>query len=454
MMERNQSFKILIVDDEQEYRETLTLILQSNGYKTEAVSSGYEALEKLKHENFHLVLSDFIMSGMNGIELLEAVKRDYSDTEIIIFTGYGSVKNAVDAMKKGAFSYFIKSHDPEELLMGIEKLIKLMDLEHRNSALLTDQINPQFMLNTSSSEKFQKALDIARKASTSNANILILGESGVGKEVFSRYIHRYSDRSEKPFIAVNCHAFSETLLESELFGHEKGAFTGALERRVGRFEAAHDGSLFLDEIGDTSFDTQVKLLRTIENRKIERIGSNQSIDVNFRLICATNRDIYQMVKDNTFREDLFYRISTITVEIPPLRERKEDLPELVDFFFKKIENELKKDIKLIEPDVMRFLLNYHYPGNVRELKNIVERLVVLSDHGVVRAEDIPDIRLPRNGIQNSDEIKTLKEFRSKAESDYIQEVLKNCNYNMTETAKKLDISRRQLFNKLTEYGLR
>ncbi len=334
MIDRNQSFKILIVDDEQEYRETLTLILQSNGYKTEAVSSGREALEKLKNENFHLVLSDFIMSGMNGVELLEAIKRDYSETEVIIFTGYGSVKNAVEAMKKGAFSYFIKSHDPEELLMDIKKLIKLMDLEHRNSALLTDQINPKFMLHTLS-EKFQKALDIARKASASNANILILGESGVGKEVFSRYIHQHSDRSEEPFVAVNCHAFSQTLLESELFGHEKGAFTGALERRIGRFEAAHDGTLFLDEIGDTSFDTQVKLLRTIENRKIERIGSNQSIDVNFRLICATNRDVYQMVKENIFREDLFYRISTITVEIPPLRERKEDLPELVGFSLKR-----------------------------------------------------------------------------------------------------------------------
>ncbi|WP_432406331.1 sigma-54-dependent transcriptional regulator [Wukongibacter sp. M2B1] len=453
MIDRNQSFKILVVDDEQEYRETLTLILESNGYKAEAVSSGHEALEKLKHEKFHLVLSDFIMSGMNGVEVLEAIKKDYSETEVIIFTGYGSVKNAVEAMKKGAFGYFIKSHDPEELLIEIRKLIKLIDLEHRNSVLLTEQISPQIMLNTLS-EKFQKALDIARKASASNANILILGESGVGKEVFSRYIHQHSDRHENPFVAVNCHAFSETLLESELFGHEKGAFTGALERRIGRFEAAHDGTLFLDEIGDTSFDTQVKLLRTIENRKIERIGSNQSIDVNFRLICATNRDIYQMVKENTFREDLFYRISTITVEIPPLRERKEDLPELVDFFFKKIENELKKDIKLVEPDVMRFLLNYHYPGNVRELKNIVERLVVLSDNGVIRAEDIPDIRSIRNEAAKNSQIKTLKEFRSESEAEYIKEVLKICNYSMTKTAKKLDISRRQLFNKLTEYGLR
>ena len=450
---KNQSFKILIVDDEQEYRETLDLILQSNGYCTDVVSSGQEALEKLKKENFHLVLTDFIMSGMNGIELLEEIKRDYSETEVIIFTGYGSVKNAVEAMKKGAFTYFIKSHDPEELLLAIEKLIRLMDLQNKNSVLLTDQANLQFMLDTSN-ERFKKTLDIARKAAASSVNILILGESGVGKEVFARYIHRCSERDKEPFVAVNCHAFSETLLESELFGHEKGAFTGAHERRIGRFEAAHEGTLFLDEIGDTSLDTQVKLLRTIENKKIERIGSNKSIDVDFRLICATNRDIYKMVTDNSFREDLFYRISTIIVEIPPLRDRREDLPELINFFFKKTQDDLKKNIVKIEPDAMRFLLNYHYPGNVRELKNIVERLVVLSDRGVVRAEDMPDMRGTLTSGHDSEGIKTLKEFRSEVESGYIQEILKVCNYNMTETAKKLGISRRQLFNKLTEYGLR
>lgn len=453
MINKNQSFKILIVDDEQEYRETLDLILQSNGYTTDVASSGQEALAKLKKENFHLVLTDFIMSGMNGIELLEIIKSEYGEIEVIIFTGYGSVKNAVEAMKKGAFTYFIKSHDPEELLMAIEKLIKLRHLQNKNSALLKDQADLQFMLDTSN-ERFKKILDIARKAAASNVNILILGESGVGKEVFARYIHRCSDRNTEPFVPVNCHAFSETLLESELFGHEKGAFTGAHERRIGRFEASHEGTLFLDEIGDTSLDTQVKLLRTIENKKIERIGSNKSIDVNFRLICATNRDIYKMVTDESFREDLFYRISTIVVEIPSLRDRREDLPQLINFFFKKAQDDLKKDIMTIESDVMRFLLNYHYPGNVRELKNIVERLVVLSDNGVVKAEDIPDMRGTLNSSQYSEVIKTLKEFRSEAESGYIQEVLKVCNYNMTETAKKLGISRRQLFNKLTEYDLR
>ncbi|QEK11625.1 sigma-54-dependent Fis family transcriptional regulator [Crassaminicella thermophila] len=449
----NHSFKILIVDDQEEYRETLDSILKSNGYYTDTASSGHEALEKLKKEKFHLVLTGFIMSGMNGIDLLEVIKRDYSDTEVIVFTGYGLVKNAVDSVKKGGFDYFIKSQDPEELLTSIERLAKSRNFKNKNSTLIKDKSTFPFILETSS-ERFKKVLDIGRKVANSNANVLILGESGVGKEVFARYIHQNSDRNSEIFVAVNCHAFSETLLESELFGHEKGAFTGAHERRIGRFEAAHEGTLFLDEIGDTSLETQVKLLRTIENKKIERIGSNKLIDVDFRLICATNRDIYKMVADSLFREDLFYRISTITVEIPPLRERREDLPKLINFFFKKAEFEFKKEIRRVEADVMRFLLNYHYPGNVRELKNIVERLVILSDNGIVKVEDIPEKKGVLNFSLDSEKIKTLKEFRREAETEYIQSILTLCNYNMTETAKKLGISRRQLFNKLTEYGLR
>ncbi|WDV47993.1 sigma-54 dependent transcriptional regulator [Clostridiaceae bacterium M8S5] len=452
MNSKNQSIKILIVDDEPEYRESLNLILKGNGYTTQVASNGYDALSKLKHEHFHIVLTDLIMGKMNGIELLEIIKKDYSKTEVIIFTGYGSVKDAVNAMKKGAFTYFIKSHDPEELLLDIENLSKLLELQ-QNKLALDDQIDYNFMLNTSS-ESFRKALNIVKKASESNINILILGESGVGKEVFAKYIHQCSNRRKHPFMAVNCHAFSESLLESELFGHEKGAFTGALERRIGRFEAANDGTLFLDEIGDTPYNTQVKLLRTLENKKIERIGSNQAIDVDFRLICATNQNLYNMINDGIFREDLFYRISNIIVEIPPLRDRKEDLPELIDFFFNKTKKDLKKNISKVETGVMKFLLNYNYPGNIRELSNIIERLVVLSDKGIVRYDDIPNIKYNSNETKSIDHIQTLKEFRNEKESAYIEKILSICNYNMTLTASKLGISRRQLFNKLTEYNLR
>ncbi|CAH2214530.1 sigma-54-dependent transcriptional regulator [Tepidibacter aestuarii] len=453
MDKNNSDFKILVVDDEEEYREVIKIILESKGYYVEDAPSAEEALKILERKSYNLVLTDLIMKGMDGIKLIEEIKKEFSDIEVIIITGYGSVKNAVEAMKKGAFSYFVKSHDPEELLMEIEKLKKIGTLEKDNEVLKNEQKYSKFMLKTNN-KKFRKILDIGKKAANSNVNILILGESGVGKEVFSRYIHNCSDRKDKHFIPVNCHALSPSLLESELFGHEKGAFTGALERRKGKFEAAHNGTLFLDELGDTSLSTQVKLLRAIEERKIERLGSNKSIDADFRLICATNKNLEKAIEDGEFREDLFYRISTITIEIPPLRDRKEDLPILIDFFLEKSKVELKKNVNKIEKGVMDFLLSYDYPGNIRELKNIVERLVVLSENGIIREIDIPKYKIKKKEVQTKEDIKTLKDIRKEAEKKYIEQVLEKCEYNNTQAAKIMDISRRQLFNKLTEYNLK
>lgn len=452
-MKSNNNFKILVVDDEIEYREVLEMILCENGYIIETACSGEEALEKLENDSFDLILSDLIMEGMDGIQLLKEIKKKYADTEVIIVTGYGTVQNAVEAMKKGAFTYFIKSHDPEELLIEIENIKKLVYLESDNDILRSQQKDLNFMLKTNS-RRFRKTIDIAQKAAKSNVNILLLGESGVGKEVFARYIHNCSDRKERHFIPVNCHAFSDSLLESELFGHEKGAFTGATDRRKGRFEAAHGGSLFLDEIGDISLSTQVKLLRTIETKEIERLGSNKPIDIDFRLICATNKDLNSAITNGEFREDLFYRISTITIEIPPLRERKEDISNLIDFFFEKSKVELKKRVEKIEKEVMDFLLSYDYPGNVRELKNIVERLVVLSDDGIIKEVDLPEDKSKYRYDENTKEIKPLKDVRKEAEAKHIEKVLKQCDYNITEAARKLNISRRQLFNKITEYELK
>ncbi|WP_099188995.1 sigma-54-dependent transcriptional regulator [Tepidibacter mesophilus] len=453
MDKNNSHFKILVVDDEEEYREVIRMILESKGYYVDDAQSGEEALKILEKKSYNLVLTDLIMKGMDGIKLIEEIKKEISDIEVIIITGYGSVKNAVEAMKKGAFSYFVKSHDPEELLIEIEKLKKIETLEKDNEVLKNEQKYSKFMLKTNN-KKFTKILDIGKKAANSNVNILILGESGVGKEVFSRYIHNCSDRKDKHFIPVNCHALSPSLLESELFGHEKGAFTGALERRKGKFEAAHNGTLFMDELGDTSLSTQVKLLRAIEERTIERLGSNKSIDANFRLICATNKDLEKAIEDGEFREDLFYRISTITIEIPPLRDRQEDLPILIDFFLEKSKVELKKYVNKIEKEVMDFLLSYDYPGNIRELKNIVERLVVLSENGVIREMDIPKYKVKKKEVETKENIKSLKDIRKEAEKKYIEQVLEKCEYNISQAAKVMDISRRQLFNKLTEYNLK
>lgn len=450
---KREHFKILIVDDEQEYRDVMQMILRSKGFTVEMASGVEEAMKALDEKEYDLVLSDLIMKGKTGIDLLEEVKNKYPEIEVIIFTGYGSVKNAIEAIRKGAFSYFIKSHDPEELLIEINKLIKVKYLKNQNALLKEQNSSTGFMLN-SNSESFKRVLRVAKKAAVSNVNVLILGESGVGKEVFARYIHQYSQRAENSFVPVNCHAFSESLLESELFGHEKGAFTGALEAREGRFEAAEEGTLFLDEIGETSQSTQVKLLRSLENKRIERLGSNRVIDVDFRLICATNRNLKEMILDGDFREDLYYRISTIVIEIPPLRERKEDLNQLIDYFIEKSSVELKKKIMHIDDDVLKFLLNYDYPGNVRELKNLIERLIVLSDGGKITREDLPELSTNQSMTKESEEIRTLKEVRNSAEQKHIKKVLSQCNNNLTQTSDKLGISRRQLFNKMTEYGMK
>lgn len=454
-MVKPNNFRILVVDDEEEYREVLQIILEDKGYCVETVSCAEKALEKLNIKKFDLVLSDLIMNGMDGMQLLDKIKGNYQDIEVILITGYGSIENAVAAMKKGAFTYFIKSHDPEELIIEIEKVRKLNSLENDNNILKSKYESIDFMLETKSRE-FKRVLDIAKKAANSNSNILLLGESGVGKEVLAQYIHQCSDRRNNHFIPVNCHAFTDSLLESELFGHEKGAFTGALKSRKGRFEAAHGGTLFLDEIGDIPLSTQTKLLRAIETRIIERLGSNQPIEVDFRLVSATNKNLYDEISRNNFREDLFYRISTITIEIPPLRKRKEDLNILIDFFIKKSESELKKKITKVEDDAMSFLLNYDYPGNVRELKNIIERLAVLSEDGILREKDLP--RCQGKGedypLDDTDVIRPLKQVKKELEAQYIEKVLIKCDYNVSEAARRLDISRRQLFNKINEYNLK
>lgn len=435
-------FKILLVDDEKEYLDVIKLILESNQFKVQTANSGQDALKKLKKESFDLVITDLIMPNMTGLELLEKIKEDFSDTEVIIFTGYGSVQNAVDAMKKGAFSYFIKSHDPDELIIEIKKVAKLRRYIKRSAQKASD-----FVFETKN-PGFRKVLDTIEKASKTDVSILLLGESGVGKEILAQYIHQLSPRNQEAFVPVNCHAFSESLLESELFGHEKGAFTGANEMRIGRFEAADYGTLFLDEIGDTTLNIQAKLLRSLESKAIERIGSNQLREIDFRLICATNRDLNTLIEQSEFREDLFYRVSTIAVTIPPLRERKEDLPALIQYFFDKVKNEMKKDIVHIEELVISRLLQYDYPGNIRELRNIIERLVVLSENGEILAEDLPE-----HFSGEPTEGETLRSYRDQAEKVFIIKTLEENKYNMTKSAEQLGISRRQLFNKVEKYKI-
>ena len=447
------NFKILVVDDEIQYQEVINMILQSEGYKTKVASSGEEALEILKKEEFHLVLTDLKMNGMDGIHLLEEIKNNYTNTYVMLITGFGTIKNAVEAMKKGAFGYFIKGSNPGDLLREIEKVKKECE-----STKKVEKINNKFLLDTKN-YNFRKILRIAKKAASADVNVLITGESGTGKEVMARFIYENSKRKNEKFVPVNCQAFSSGLLESELFGHEKGSFTGAFNKRIGRFEEAHGGTLFLDEVGDIDLNTQVKLLRVLENRTIEKIGSNKPIDVDFRLICATNKDFYEAIENKEFREDLFYRINTISIHLPSLKERKEDLPMLIDFFLKKSSAKYNKKIIKVEDDVMNHLLNYEYKGNIRELKNILDRLVVLSENGIIRKEFVsanvqPNIEPDCGNFIKLEDIKPLKEIKQEAEANYIKKVLERFNGNITKSAEYLEISRRQLFNKIVEYNVK
>ncbi len=446
-------FKILIVDDDADYRETYKMLLKKKGYTIEAAASAKEAYEFLNKDYYPLIISDIMMPGKSGVEFLKEVKEKYNkNIEVIMVTGYGSVETAVQSMKIGAFGYFIKSHNPEELIMEIEKVRKIFSLNNINE-LNKSNIKSKF-LYTSKNKEMQDVYELVNKVAGSNSNVLITGESGVGKEIIANMVHDISDRSNMPFIPINCQYYSSNLIESELFGHEKGAFTGAESKRIGHLEEANGGTVFLDEIGDMEEPTQIKLLRVLETKQIERMGSNKLINVNFRLICATNKDLKKAVSESKFREDLYFRINTIEIKIPPLRNRKEDLEDMINFFIDRFNKEMGKRITRIEQSTKEQLLNYNYPGNIRELKNIIERLIVLSDGDILRGEIYNNKKVVDNNHQNHMSVASYKEAKRNFEIDYITKILKECNNNITHAAKVMDISRRQLFNKITEYDLK
>lgn len=449
-----KNLKILIVDDEIAYCNVLAMILKTNGYLTNQCTKPKEVIDILKTEDFDLIISDLIMPEMDGVQLLKAVKKFNPDIYFIMLTAYGTIENAVEAIKQGAFNYVIKGNDPKELLNEIQNISKLKSIQ-RNLPNPADQ-SGSFMMQTKN-KAYQDVLNLAAKAAKHDANILILGESGAGKEVMAQYIHSESGRSKNSFLATNCHIFSESLLESELFGHEKGSFTGALSTRIGRFEAARFGTLFLDEIGDIPLSTQSKLLRAIETKKINRIGSNDEIEVDFRLISATNNDLEKAIREGSLREDLFYRLSAIIIQIPPLRHRKEDLPNLIRYFVEKMQGAFGLEHVEIDKEVNDFLLNYSYPGNIRELINIIERMFVMSDEGHIKADILPNI-LYKN---DSNDLKglfeahySLREVRKEVEAKYIESILKTNMFNIDKSAEDLDISRRLLFYKISEYNIK
>ncbi|MGF6375262.1 two-component system response regulator HydG [Clostridiales Family XIII bacterium PM5-7] len=453
MDKSTKNYNVLIVDDEVEYQNVVSIILEDAGYQTEACSNGEEALAFLEKNAVDLLITDLRMPVMSGLDLIKNVIEAEYDLEILVITAFGSIEGAVEAIKLGATDYFVKSTNLDELLIKVGRMAKIKRLEQKSNILIKNQ-NIEDVFLDSKSKQYLQLIDMCNRTADTNINILLLGESGVGKEVIANYIHRISNRANEPFVPVNCQVFPEGVIESELFGHEKGAFTGAMQARIGKFEEANYGTLFLDEVGDLPITTQGKLLRVLESKCIERIGSNKLIDLDVRFISATNKSIEQEISNGQFRDDLLFRINTLTLTIPPLRERREDLPSLIDFFIRKIEIDQKKKITKIDDDVMEHLLNYNYPGNIRELKNLIERMVALSKDGEITMAEVlmPNefCLLPPFG----DTDLTLREARGQFEQVFITRVLENAGWNVSKCAEKLDITTRQLWNKINQYHIK
>ena len=441
---------IVVFNQDNNYYQSIKSSLSKFNCKVVLCNDFEKVISEISSNNNNVLISDY-ETWTNSITI-NSFLTAYPNTEIIIVAKKPTYKDAGHALAKGAIEY-IDINNLDALALIVNNLISHIRSEK--------EIKKTLMKNyslVSNNQEYQKMLYFCEKAATTNANVLLIGESGTGKEVAAKYIHLCSQRNTKPFVAVNCSSFSDTLLESELFGYDQGAFTGANKSRIGRFEIANKGTLFLDEIGDVSLTTQVKLLRAIENKTIQRLGSNDEKIIDFRLISATNKILKEEVINDNFREDFFYRISTIVIKIPSLRERTEDLEDLIDFFLIKAQKEHGIKINSIDAEVKKFLYSYDYPGNIRELKNILDRMVIFSENGVITKSGIPvifSIRKEQPGNINAfNEIIPYKDFKKQSESVYLEWVLRQTNGNVAEASRKLNISSRQLFNKINEYKIK
>ncbi|MFN4111222.1 MAG: sigma-54-dependent transcriptional regulator [Ignavibacteria bacterium] len=442
----NSDVKILIVDDEQIVRDSLTHWFEEDGYQVSSAADAFDVLKDLRPNKYDIMLVDIKMPKMSGLELLEKVKEIDPDCIVIIITAYASVPSAVQALKNGAFDYVTKPIDPDELSHLIKNAIKQKSLKQENVALKTS-IDEMFGFEglIGESTEMKKVFELIKIVAPQDTTVMIRGESGTGKELIARAIHMNSPRRYYPIIPVNCGAFTESLLESELFGHEKGAFTGAQYRRKGKIEMANGGTLFLDEVGSVSPKMQIELLRALETKQFTRVGGNEIVKVDFRLISATNENLEKLVEEGRFREDLYYRLNVFTIYVPPLRERRSDIPVLANYFVQKFARQMNKPILKISDEAMEILLNHNWPGNVRELENAIERAMVVGKLPEIKPLDLP-FQIEKNFKNESDSLED-------AEKNHIHRVLKKYDWNISKAAAALEIDRVTLYNKIKKYGL-
>jgi two-component system NtrC family response regulator len=453
-----ETISILIVDDEPAQREILAGYLRKKRHTVVLAGSAVKALEALKKNSIDIVLTDFKMPDKTGFELLKDITSLYPHTTVILMTAFGTIEGAVSAMREGAYDYLGKPIDLDELDLLLQRILERNRLISENR-LLKEQLAEKFSFVwiVSQSPEMDVVLDTARRVASSNASVLIIGESGTGKELIAKAIHFSSERKDKPFIAVNCAALNENLLESELFGHEKGAFTGADRQRRGRFEMANGGTIFLDEIGDIPLSTQAKLLRVLQEHQLERVGGNETIVVDVRVIAATNRNLEEAIRAGIFREDLFYRLNVVGIEIPPLRERRQDIVPLLDFFLTMYAKENKRKKLVFSKEARDILLRYEYPGNVREMQNILQRAVILSRKEIITTADLPAVlkrTQSETELTTGEKQQSLTDQVERLEKEMVFEALRVHNGNQSKAAKQLDISERNLRYRLHKWGVK
>ncbi len=444
---------ILIVDDEVTIRETLSTVLTEEGYQTALAGDGEEALARLQQSRFDLVITDLKMPRMDGMTLLKKIKELDPTISVIIITAYGTMESAIQALRLGAYDYIVKPLDFDDVLIRIARLMEMRSLRAENE-FLRQEVQEKFSLDNiiGQSAPMQEVFRLIKKVAGTKGNVLITGKSGTGKELVARAIHYHSPRKDKRFVAINCGAIVDNLMESEFFGHKKGAFTGAMRDKDGYFKVADGGTLFLDEVGEIPLHLQVKLLRVLETGEFTPVGDTNPIQVDVRIIAATNKDLAREVEKGTFREDLYYRLNVIEIKLPALSERREDIPLLVEHFIKKYNRELNRHIQGVDEETMRLLINYEWKGGIRELENVIERAIILCEGERITAQDLPPNITAAQGDGGIPV--RLKDAVARFERQHIQRILKTTRGNKEEAARLLDISLSSLYRKIDELGIK